>query len=102
MGQTREGALTGVQAAWAIAERLKAGECLTLEDAARIVAGCGNGNEAAWYSEFDDSARSHFRARARRILREGVDSGAVNRGVITVDNRSEDVWEICRENELAY
>lgn len=93
MGATKNGALSGIEAAWALAERLEAGECLTLDDAARIVAGCGNGDAAAWY-ELTTKARSRYRGRARLILRAGVDAGAVRLDC--------GVWEIVRDHELVY
>lgn len=93
-------ALSDTAATWVLIQRLEAVP-LTLEEAAQIVAGCSNGNEAVWY-ELTDCQRSRRRDKARAILRAGVDCGALEKGAVKVGGKSIDVWELTRAHEIPY
>jgi len=69
-----------------------AGEGLTLENAAQVVAGC-NGDREPWY-EMGKAKRCRLRKRAERLLRVGVEYGNIRQVEIhDADGVPIVVWE---------
>lgn len=100
MGKTSNGALSGVEAAWALAQRLET-EALTLEEAAQIVAGC-NGDKGPWYA-MSEKRRAHLRSRTHRVLVAGVERGTIRESAIgNADGGTTAIWEATHLSEIPY